>query len=240
VSEHRLSVTHHAVASEEARPQGAPPATPSLGEIQPRFYYDLSSPESYLAAERVMADLPVVPEWTPILAADLPDAAAEGDRDAGDLAEPAARRAAVEARARDLHVQPLRWPAEWSRTDARVAMIAATFAKQMGRGVAFSLAAFRQAFAGGRDLADEHTALIAGAACEMHPKALLRALGRASLGRALDEATAAAAAAGVRSVPAIQIGAEVFHGERGIDQAAAALDAALVTSSPAPASAPAP
>ena len=48
-------------------------------------------------------------------------------------------------------------------------MLAATYAKQFGRAVAFSLAAFRQAFAGGRDLGDEITVLIAAAACEMHP-----------------------------------------------------------------------
>ncbi len=56
-------------------------------------------------------------------------------------------------------------------------MLAATYAKRIGRAVAFSLAAFRQAFAGGRDLADQDTILIAGAACEMHPTALLKGNG---------------------------------------------------------------
>ena len=55
-------------------------------------------------------------------------------------------------------------------------MLAATYAKRIGRAVAFSLAAFRQAFAGGRDLGDEDTVLIAGAACEMHPTALLKGI----------------------------------------------------------------
>ncbi len=210
--EHALSVTHHAVAPEAARP---------------RFYYDLASPESYLAAERVMADLPVVPEWVPIRARGLPGA----EDAAGDAA---AREAAIAARAAELQLQPLRWPPGWERTDARAALLAATFAKQLGRGVAFSLAAFRQAFAGGRDLADEQTALIAGAACELHPRALLGALGRASVGAALDGATAEAAAAGVRAVPAIRVGTGVFHGERGIDAAAAALATATPASAPAP------
>ena len=52
----------------------------------------------------------------------------------------------------------------------------ATFAKHIGRAVAFSQAAFRQAFAGGRDLGDEGTVLIAAAACEMHPTALLKGM----------------------------------------------------------------
>ncbi len=55
-------------------------------------------------------------------------------------------------------------------------MLAATYAKRIGRAVAFSLAAFRQAFAGGRDLGDTDTVLIAAAACEMHPAAVLKAL----------------------------------------------------------------
>ena len=62
-------------------------------------------------------------------------------------------------------------------------MLAATYAKQVGRTVAFSLAAFRQAFAGGRDLGDTDTVLIAAAACEMHPAAVLRAH-RAAVGGA--------------------------------------------------------
>ena len=49
-------------------------------------------------------------------------------------------------------------------------MRAATFAQQGGRAVAFSLAAFRQAFAGGRDLSVTDNVLIAAAACELHPR----------------------------------------------------------------------
>jgi 2-hydroxychromene-2-carboxylate isomerase len=186
-----------------------------MGVVQPVFYYDLGSPEAYLAAERVMAALPVVPEWTPILAAGLPGF---------EPGDPPARRAAVEQRAGELHVQPLCWPAAWPG-DTRAAMVAATYAKQIGRAVAFSLAAFRQAFAGGREL-DEDTILLAGAACEMHPRAVLQALGRGSVAAALETATAEAAAAGVVAVPAVRIGETVLHGEEGVDAAAAALSAA--------------
>jgi 2-hydroxychromene-2-carboxylate isomerase len=101
-------------------------------------------------------------------------------------------------------------------------MVAATYAKQIGRAVAFSLAAFRQAFAGGRTL-DEDTILIAAAACEMHPRAVQQALTRSSVAAALDVATAAAATAGVREVPAIVVGERVFEGDEAVEQAAAAL-----------------
>jgi 2-hydroxychromene-2-carboxylate isomerase len=183
--------------------------------VQPVFHFDLGSPEAYLAAERVMAELPVVPEWIPILASGLPGAEAA----AGD---PAVRRAAVEERAQSQHVQPLQWPADWSQQDTRVAMVGATYAKQIGRAVAFALAAFRQAFAGGRVL-DEDTVVIAAAACEMHPRAVLQALGRRSVAATLDAATAKAAAAGVTQVPAIVIGDAVYEGADAVEQAAAAL-----------------
>ena len=36
---------------------------------QPVFYYDLGSPQCYIVAETIMATLPVVPEWEPVLGA---------------------------------------------------------------------------------------------------------------------------------------------------------------------------
>ena len=62
------------------------------------------------------------------------------------------------------------WPEPFP-SDSEWAMLVATYAKQIGRAVAFSLAAFRQAFAAGRDLSERDNVLIAAAACEMHPLA---------------------------------------------------------------------
>ena len=59
----------------------------------------------------------------------------------------------------------------------------------------------------------------------MHPRAVLQALGRESVAAALDAATARAAAAGVRDVPALLVGEQAFHGETAIEEAAAALAA---------------
>ncbi len=53
-------------------------------------------------------------------------------------------------------------------------MLVATYAKSIGRVVPFAQAAFRQAFAGGHSLADTNNVLIAAAACEMHPNAVLK------------------------------------------------------------------
>jgi len=169
---------------------------------QPTFYYDLGSPACYLLAERIMSELPVVPEWEPVLAADL------------GLAEPEPDQEAVERVADRLGIQPMRWPRQWP-PDARTAMLAATYAKHIGRAVAFSLACFRQEFAGGRDLGDDGTVLIAAAACEMHPAAVLKGIGLRSVTDGLADAGARARSAGVRSLPAIQVGRRVLHSIEG-------------------------
>jgi 2-hydroxychromene-2-carboxylate isomerase len=103
-------------------------------------------------------------------------------------------------------------------------MRVATYAKQIGRTVPFALAAFRQAFAGGRDLAVADNVMIAAAACEMHPNAVLKAAGLRSVADRLDGATALAARRGVRDVPAVWVpGDEVFHGDEALEHAARTL-----------------
>jgi 2-hydroxychromene-2-carboxylate isomerase len=178
---------------------------------QPVFYYDLGSPRCYVVAETIMGTLPVVPEWEPVLAADLR---------AND--PPPLDRAEIERVAGRLGLQPVRWPKRWP-PDTEPAMLAATYAKRIGRAVAFSLAAFRQAFAGGRDLSDRDTILIAGAACEMHPTALGKGIELASTRAALIEATRRAHDAGVSELPAIQIGQRVFAGPDALLEATDAL-----------------
>ena len=80
-----------------------------------------------------------------------------------------------ERRALAYGLPPIVWPDPWPG-NMLTAMRVATFAKQTGRTVSFSLAAFRQAFAAGRDLTDPDNVMIAGAACELHPRALLKAV----------------------------------------------------------------
>ena len=80
-------------------------------------------------------------------------------------------------------------------------MRVATYAKEIGRTVSFSLAAFRQAFAAGRDLTDPDNVLIAAAASEMHPRAIEVAVGRDAVKGALREATERAGDLGVVGVP---------------------------------------
>jgi 2-hydroxychromene-2-carboxylate isomerase len=178
----------------------------------PVFYYDVGSPWCWLAGERVTHVLGVVPVWQPVLEAGLPRA---------DPAAPA-DRAAVEAAAAAQGLPPPRWPDPFP-FDSELAMLAATFAKQTGRAVAYSLAAMRQAFAGARDLSVPDNVMIAAAACELHPRAVLKAVETASVRDALRDATAAAVAAGVRELPAIVVGGHVSPGPAAPEDAAARL-----------------
>jgi hypothetical protein len=69
--------------------------------------------------------------------------------------------------------------------DTRPMMLAAIYAKSIGRTVAFSLAAFRQVFNAAKPVDDVDTVLLAAAACEMHPRAVLQAMGLDSVRDAL-------------------------------------------------------
>jgi 2-hydroxychromene-2-carboxylate isomerase len=188
--------------------------------IEAAFYFDLRSPEAYLAAERALRVLPAPCEWQPILSSSLPTA--ETFETYRCEHEVAAIRENFELRAAALELQPLRWP-DGFPFDSRFAMLAATYAKRLGKTVAFALAAFRQAFAGGRSLAEQDNVLIAAAACEIHPAAILRATQTGGLAAELERATATALAAGVRDVPAVRVGERVFVGERTLEEAGALL-----------------
>jgi 2-hydroxychromene-2-carboxylate isomerase len=202
-----------------------------MSETDAAFYFDLASPLAYLAAERVLHTMPLPTEWQPVLARELPcpeSFEAFRCREEQDIF-----RMDVGGRAAELGLQELRWPDPFP-FDSAFAMRAATYAKSIGRVVAFAQAAFRQAFAGGRALDIPDNVLIAAAACEMHPSAILKGAELRSVAEQLSAATAAAAALGVSDVPAVRIGDRVFHGERALEQAAAHARA-IAGSSPKPA-----
>jgi 2-hydroxychromene-2-carboxylate isomerase len=182
------------------------------------FYFDLASPLAYLAAERVLHVLPGPAEWQPVLARELPGAETFAAFRCAEEQE--VFRAELARRARELDLQPLRWPSPFP-FDSSLAMRVATYAKSIGRAVPFAQAAFRQAFAGGRSLEDPDFVLLAAAACEMHPAAVLRGAELRSVGEQLARATAAAAGIGVADVPAVVVGERVFQGERALEDASA-------------------
>jgi 2-hydroxychromene-2-carboxylate isomerase len=180
------------------------------------FYYDLASPEAWLAAERVVHVLGEVPEFVPISLSGLAAGEVGPFRCAAEVDayfEDVGRRAAAH------ELMAVRPPAGFP-PDTGFAMLAATYAKQIGKVVAFSLAAFRQAYAAGRDLSERDTVFIAGAAAEIHPAALAKGAELKGTATRLRDATAAAAEAGVLDVPAVRVGDRVFHGEAELELAA--------------------
>jgi 2-hydroxychromene-2-carboxylate isomerase len=191
-----------------------------MKEARAIFYFDLGSPYAYLAAERINAVLPAPPVWQPILLGGLfkrfgRRSWAQTDQRVPGIAE-------IERRARERGLPALRWPDPWPG-DMLFAMRAATYAAQVGRAAAFALAAFRQAFVAGRDLGVPDNVLLAAAACELHPKAVLAAAESRSVKDALRAATDEAAERGVRGVPSVAVDGEVFWGDDRLEEVAATM-----------------
>jgi 2-hydroxychromene-2-carboxylate isomerase len=191
------------------------------------FFYDLGSPYAYLSAERIHRVFEEAgaepPEWRPVLLGALfkrfdRDSWANGPgRDEG-MGE-------VERRAQAYGLPPIRWPDPFPG-NTLFAMRIATFATEIGRGVSLPMAAFRQAFAAGRDLSEPDNVFVAAASAELHPRALRAAAERDSIKARLRLTTDAAGDLGVFGVPAVAAGGEVFWGDDRLEEAATAAAAA--------------
>jgi 2-hydroxychromene-2-carboxylate isomerase len=191
-----------------------------LAENRPVFYYDLGSPYSWLAAERVNSELPEVPVWRPILLGGLFKELGRRSWATTDARDDGMRE--VERRAAAYGLPEVRWPDPWPH-NTLLAMRAATYATSIGKGVSFALSAFRQAFVGGRDLSQPDNVIIAAAACELHPNAVTRAVEQQTVKEALKSATEEALARGVVGVPSLAIGEQIFWGDDRLSEAARAV-----------------
>jgi 2-hydroxychromene-2-carboxylate isomerase len=195
------------------------------------FYYDFSSPYAYLAAERISGLFAEAgaeqPEWQPIsfghvlkTTGRLPWSMQPGGPEQSDLDE--IQRRAAERGLPEVLYDP-GWPSD---SYSLVPVRAAIFAKESGRIVSFSQAAFRQRFAAGRDLSVVDNVLIAAAACELHPKAILKGIETRSVKERLRAVTDVALERGVTGVPTVAVGDELFWGDDRLEDAAAAATAA--------------
>ena len=174
-------------------------------------------------AERSAAVLGEVPEWQPVRLAGLRAGEVGPFRCAAEID---AYREDVGRRVAAYGLQPLRWPPElpaptpsgrcWSRP---------TRSRSAARSRSRSPRSARRSRAGATSPTPTRV-MLAAAACEMHPVAVEKGARLGSIARRLDEATAAAAAAGVLDVPAVRVGERVFHGDRELEAAAAELAAA--------------
>jgi 2-hydroxychromene-2-carboxylate isomerase len=165
-----------------------------------RFCFDLASPWTYLAAERVerlFGDL----HWHPL---------------AGDL--PIDRRA-VESRARELRM-PLVWPEQHGA--GRAALRVAALAAEHGCAAAFVIAAGRLAFCGGYDLDDPEILAEAAAAAGLGLEEALTTAADRDRDVALERDAGLLATRSADRLPALSVGGRFFCGERRIPEAAAA------------------
>jgi 2-hydroxychromene-2-carboxylate isomerase len=179
--------------------------------VRAEFFFDLASPFTYLAAERVDRVFDVV-TWTPACARTLrcravPATPAEIDA----LVEKAQERAAA------LRL-PLEWPDRWPMPTA-AAMRVAHFAAQRGRGAAFVLAATRLAFAGGFDLEDPEILTEAAAAAGLPLDQCLRAAREERRDGAMEAAARRLLGAGADRLPALYVARGVFWGEERVADA---------------------
>jgi len=182
--------------------------------LRPAFFFDLSCPFSYLAAERierVLGDVDWVPTAGTVLRRET-----ESDQ--------AAVRAHAETCAVALRL-PLVWP-EHFPAETPSAMRAAAYAVEIGAGSRFVLAASRLAFCGGFDLEDPEILAEAAAAAGVGLKACLTAAGHMTRDGVLHATGRGLLAHGVRHLPAIRVGSNWLYGEGALASASALLRSA--------------
>jgi 2-hydroxychromene-2-carboxylate isomerase len=192
---------------------GTPPVRPRVS-----FYFDLLSPWTYLAAERVERQFVGV-RWRPV----VPDVLApeESDEDA---------RRVVELRAEQLRM-PLVWPDTWPSA-GRSAMRVASLAAERGRAAPFVLAASRLAFCGGYDLDDPEALAEAAAAAGLGLGESLKAAGNLRRDGPLERAGLRLLAQGADELPVFVVGHVLFCGEGRLSEAAAMADGRGLTAAP--------
>ena len=188
------------------RQDPAPAAMPRAPRVT--FYFDLGSPFTYLAAERVDRQFAAV-TWRPVL---------------GEVLEAVPpSRALAEERARALGM-PIVWPDAVGHS-ARPAMRVASLAVERGCAPAFVLAATRLAYCGGFELDHPEVLAEAAAAACLGLDESLEAAGDASRDAAMEDGARRLLDLGVERLPAVRVARSLFVGEDRLGQAVAAAQA---------------
>lgn len=195
------------------------PARPAV-----TFFFDLASPFTYLAAERVDRLMSEV-RWVPAVADGLP-----GGLRGTDAVTAIRLRAAAEARAEALHL-PLVWPDPMPAA-VPAAMRVAAYAVAEGRGPAFVLAATRLAFCGGFNLDDPEILAEAAGAASLSPSACRRAAVARSLDAPMAQAGRRLVTLGADRLPVVRVHRTLFCGEARVLEASAAARAGQAVARP--------
>jgi 2-hydroxychromene-2-carboxylate isomerase len=186
----------------------------------PTLYFDLASPYAYLAFERAESALGVAPELEPVLVGAIFQWRNRGSWALTD--ERTVRMQEIERRARRYGLAPLVWPSGWP-ANSLAPMRAATWTLRQGHGRAFAHCVFHRQFAHGADITDLDVLGACAAEVGLDPEALTAATRDQAVKDRLKQLTEQAWADGVRGVPSVRIGTEVFFGDDQLERAAARL-----------------
>jgi 2-hydroxychromene-2-carboxylate isomerase len=188
-----------------------PPAT---------FYLDVGSPFAYLAAERIDTLFPAdAIAWQPVSLGAIFKATGRSSWALGDPERRRTGMAEVERRAAERGLPPVRWPDPWPG-NYLMAMRAATYASQLGRGRDFLVQALRDGFQRGHDLSLPVHVLESAERIGLDPVEVERATADSGVKLALRQATDAAQALGVFGVPTVAVDGDLFWGDDRLEDAA--------------------
>ena len=184
----------------------------------PAFYFDISSPYAYLAAERIGTVLPDA-DWRPILIGGLFKLNGRTSWVFSDERE--SRMAEIEQRAERYGLPPITWPTGLPENQLALAR-AATVAKRHGQAAPFALEAFRATYVRGVDPSSEQGLREAAAAVGLDGDALIVAIAQQEIKDELRRTTEHAHKQGVPGVPTVVVDGAVFWGDDRLEEAAAA------------------
>jgi 2-hydroxychromene-2-carboxylate isomerase len=183
---------------------------------EPVLYFDLGSPYAYLAVARAARVLGRPPVLEPVLLGAIFRARGTGSWAHTD--ERAPRMADIERRARTYGLPPFAWPPVWP-PDGLTAMRAATWAKAEGAVEPFARAVFARAFAAGEEAYTLEALAAAAEEAGLSGAVLREAVASDAVKATLREATSGAWEAGVRGIPTLRAGGELFYGDDRLEEA---------------------
>ena len=185
---------------------------------EPVLFIDLSSPYAYLAGERAASVLGVDPRNEPVVLGAIFRMRGRGSW--GHTGRREAGMAEVERRARAYGLPPIAWPPGWPASSLH-AHRAVLWAERHDAAQRLIRVVFRAVFADGRDIEDPGTVRDAVDALGLDAAEMEQAVEDPALKEELRARTAAAWEAGVRGIPTLRVGDELFSGDDQLEAAAA-------------------
>jgi 2-hydroxychromene-2-carboxylate isomerase len=186
------------------------------------FFYDLNSPYSWFAADRIDELFDVDVEWVPIFFGGLLRETGRVPWSISDEREDG--MVVVAERAAKYGLPAPNYPEIWPHLSVK-SMRVAVWAHSVGAGRRFARAAFEVHFIDGLSLAEDEAIELAAHRAGLDPQFALEAAEDPNVKQELKDNTAAALAAGVIGVPSVVVGDEVFWGDDQLEAAVAASEA---------------